>query len=117
MSQNDSDRRSPTAIDVDAESGLLRIAWADGHESLYELPALRRRCPCAGCAGEMGRPGAVDERTTFTSRQTTLESVEQLNRFGLQFTWRDGHNDGLFSYALLRDLCPCDDCAAARIAR
>lgn len=114
---DDSDRRSPTEIDVDTENGLLRIAWADGHESLYELPVLRRHCPCAGCAGEMGRAGSVDGTTVFTPRQTTLLDVQQLNRFGLQFTWGDGHDDGLFSYALLRNLCPCDGCVAERISR
>jgi DUF971 family protein len=35
----------------------------------------------------------------------------------LQFIWADGHDDGLFSYALLRTLCPCDACTAMRIGR
>lgn len=116
MTFDDVERRSPTAIDLDYEHGLMRIAWADGHESLYSLPELRRRCPCAGCAGEGSRAGLVDERTVFTTTQATLQGVEQLNRFGLQFIWADGHDDGLFSYALLRSLCPCDDCAAERIS-
>jgi DUF971 family protein len=110
-------RRTPTAIDLDAQHGLMRIVWADGHESLYELPALRRCCPCAGCSGEMDRPGTVDGTTVFTPRQTTLADVQQLNRFGLQLIWADGHDDGLFSYALLRTLCPCDACTAMRIGR
>jgi DUF971 family protein len=117
VTPNDTAQRSPVAIDVDSENGLMRIEWADGHESLYELPELRRRCPCAGCAGEMGRPGLVNARTVFTPHQVTLAEVEPLNRFGLRFLWADGHDDGLFSYAYLRDLCPCDDCVAARISR
>ena len=117
MNHNETNRRTPTAIDLDTENGLMRIVWADGHESLYELPELRRRCPCAGCSGEMDRPGAVDAGTIFTPRQTTLDTVEQLNRFGLQFLWADGHDDGLYSYDLLRRLCPCDDCAAERVSR
>lgn len=117
MVPNETDRRTATAIDLDTENGLMRIAWADGHESLYALPELRRHCPCAGCAGEGNRPGTVNARTVFTARQTTLEGVEQLNRFGLQLRWADGHDDGLFSYALLRSLCPCDECTAERISR
>ncbi len=117
MYVSDADQRTPTAIDVDVENGLLRIVWADGHESLYDLPALRRQCPCAHCAGEMGRPGAVNKDTVFTARQITLDRLEPLNRFGLQFTWADGHDDGLFSYPYLRDLCPCDECTAERISR
>lgn len=113
----DAARRTPTAIDLDTEHGLMQIAWADGHVSLYELAELRRRCPCAVCAGEMGRPGMVTSETIFTPRQTTLAEVQPLNRFGLQFIWADGHDDGLFGYDYLRDLCPCDDCVAERISR
>jgi len=65
----------------------------------------------------MGRPRTVDGNTVFTPRQTTLADVQQLNRFGLQFIWADGHDDGLVSYALLRTLCPCDACTAMRIGR
>ena len=95
----------------------MRVVWADGHESLYELPALRRSCPHTGSSGEMGRPRTVDGHTVFTQRQTTLADVQQLNRFGLPFIWADGHDDGLVSYALLRTLCPCDACTAMRIGR
>jgi DUF971 family protein len=117
LNHDETDRRTPIAIDLDAQHGLMRIVWADGHESLYELPALRRSCPCAGCSGEMGRPGSVDASTALTRQQTTLADVQQLNRFGLQLIWADGHDDGLFSYALLRTLCPCDACAGARMSR
>jgi DUF971 family protein len=110
VNRDETDRHTPTAIDLDTQHGLMRIVWADGHESLYELPALRRSCPCAGCSGEMGRPGTVDGKTVFTPRQTTLVDVQPLNRFGLQLIWADGHDDGLFSYALLRTLCPCEAC-------
>ena len=115
--QNEAGRRTPDAIDLATANGLMQITGADGHASLYELPELRRRCPCAGCAGELGRPGLVTHETVFTPRQVTLAELQPLNRFGLQFVWADGHDDGLFSYGYLRDLCPCDDCVAERISR
>ena len=102
---DDVDRRTPVSIDLDRENGLMRIVWADERACLYSLPDLRRRCPCAGCSGEGGRAGLVNAETVFTQRQVTLEDVRPLNRFGLQFIWGDGHDDGLYSYAFLRDLC------------
>jgi DUF971 family protein len=63
----------------------------------------------------MGRSESVDASTALSSQQTTLVDVQPLNRFGLQLIWADGHDDGLFSYALLRTLCPCDACTALRI--
>jgi DUF971 family protein len=65
----------------------------------------------------MGRPGTVGAGTALSSQQTTLADVQPLNRFGLQLIWADGHDDGLFSYALLRALCPCDACAGGRMSR
>ena len=113
----DSERRTPRAIDLDADNGLMRISWLDGHESLYNLPDLRRSCPCAGCAGEGNRAGTVDSTTSFTLLQTKMVEAQPLNRFGLQFVWGDGHDDGLFSYSMLRAMCPCDQCVAGRRSR
>src|SRR4051794_41967778 len=59
LNRDETDQRTPTTIDLDAQNGLMRIVWADGHESLYELPALRRSCPCAGCSGELAGRGTA----------------------------------------------------------
>ena len=37
---------------VEVVNNILAIAWDDGHESYFELEALRRACPCAMCKGE-----------------------------------------------------------------
>ena len=41
---------SPDVIDVD-RAAAVTITWQDGHVSRYELPELRRSCPCAGMQG------------------------------------------------------------------
>jgi len=101
----------PAEIVCDPEHGLLRIVWQDAHESLYELAALRPRCPCALCSGEMGRPGLVQFDTHFTIEQCTLVDIREVGRYALQPVWGDGHDSGYFTFALLRSLCPCDACA------
>jgi DUF971 family protein len=104
----------PAEIEVDPEAGLLRILWQDGHESIYGLPALRPRCPCAVCQGEMGMPGVVDAATEFTKEQTTLVDIQEIGRYAVQPIWADGHQTGYYTFTLLRSLCPCDACVAAR---
>ncbi len=103
----------PAEIVCDPEQGLLRIAWQDGHESIYELADLRPHCPCAVCSGEMGRPGLVDEYTSFTSDQCTLVDIHEVGRYALQPVWGDGHDSGFYTFSLLRSLCPCGTCTGA----
>ena len=100
----------PAEIVCDPGQGLLRITWQDGHDSLYELSALRPRCPCAICSGEMGRPGLVQADTRFTPEQCTLLDIHEVGRYALQPIWGDGHDSGYFTFELLRSLCPCDAC-------
>jgi DUF971 family protein len=35
----------------------------------------------------------------------------------LRFTWSDGHQTGIYTFPLLRNLCECDTCARARAAQ
>ena len=101
----------PAEIICDPEHGLLRIVWQDGHDSLFELAALRPRCPCAICSGEMGIPGIVHADTPFTSEQCTLSDIREVGRYALQPIWSDGHDSGYFTFELLRSLCPCAVCS------
>ncbi len=112
MPARDQDAIRPAEIEVDPEEGLMRIGWQDGHESLYELAALRPYCPCAACKGEMGIPGSVREDTVFTPEQTTLVDMQEVGRYALQPIWADGHQTGYYPFTLLRSLCPCAECRA-----
>jgi DUF971 family protein len=107
MAEQDPESIRPAEIVLDPEAGLLRIEWRDGHQSLYELAALRPRCPCAMCQGERGMPGVVREDTVFTAEQTTLVDLREVGRYALQPVWADGHDTGFFTFRLLRALCPC----------
>ena len=57
MNRDETDRRTPTAIDLDAQHGLMRIVWADSHDdALVSYVLLRTLCPCDVCtAMRIGR--------------------------------------------------------------
>ncbi len=83
----------------------IRILWKSGHESLYPARYLRLKCPCAVCVDEWtGReilsPQAVTE-------DVAPSSLELVGRYGLRVRWTDGHSDGIYTFKLLRELCPC----------
>jgi len=41
-------------------------------------------------------------------------SAEGVGKYAIKFTWNDDHDLGIYSWKLLRELCPCEECKAAR---
>ena len=100
---------NPIGVELDETDRLMRIRWDNGHLGVWSWPELRRRCPCALCAGEMGQPGVVRPDTVFTPRQTTMTGVKWIGRYAVAPIWADGHDTGLFPYRRLMELCECDE--------
>ncbi len=110
------DAIKPTNIHADRPARLLTIEWADGHQSAYDLTALRWLCPCATCRGEAGQPGWLDSNPTLSGDQLELSDLTLVGHYALQPHWADGHNSGFYSFEHLRRHCPCADDSARRLA-
>lgn len=100
---------APSAIHADRAAGRLSITWPDGHETAYGTTTLRWLCPCAFCRGEAGMPGWLDSGPTLTDEQTRLVDVALVGGYAIAPTWGDGHHTGYYTYALLREFCPCPE--------
>jgi DUF971 family protein len=87
-----------------SDQGGVRIAWSDGHLSDYSYAYLRGWCPCAMCQGHGG------ERRFIRAVDPQLRRIEPVGNYALTFTWSDGHETGIYSYAYLREICPCEAC-------
>ena len=107
---------SPTSIHADRAAGTLDIEWGDGHRSSFDTTTLRWLCPCAFCRGEAGLPGWLDSGPTLSPDQTRLVDVALVGGYALAPTWGDGHHTGYYTYAMLRERCPCPACTARRDA-
>jgi DUF971 family protein len=107
---------APTSIHADRAAGRLEIGWPDGHATVYDTKTLRWLCPCAYCRGEAGMPGWLDTGPILTPEQTRLEDVVLVGGYAIAPTWADGHHTGYYTYALLRQQCPCPDCTKRRRA-
>jgi DUF971 family protein len=105
---------TPLKIHADRAAGTLAIEWADGHHTLYQATPLRWLCPCAFCRGEAGIPGWLDGGPTLTELQTTLTDIHLVGNYAVSPHWGDGHHTGFYTFRLLREQCPCDDCRARR---
>ena len=95
---------------------LLVVVWDDGHESYYPLEELRRACPCAACSGEPDLFGRTQRGPAprYGPRSFDLESVIRVGNYALQPNWADEHSYGIWTYERLREVCACEECAAAR---
>jgi DUF971 family protein len=107
----------PTRIHADRTAHTLEIDWQDGHATLYDFVALRWLCPCAYCRGEAGMPGWLDTAPTLTGEQTRMVDIGLVGNYAVAPSWGDGHHTGYYTFALLRDRCPCAICEAERATR
>jgi DUF971 family protein len=112
----------PKSVKVNLTTGTgMDIEWGDGHVSHYGFPFLRDACPCAMCndereksrraPGEAPRlaPGALP----MFKAVARVVSAEGVGKYAIKFTWNDDHDLGIYSWKLLRELCPCAECRAA----
>jgi DUF971 family protein len=85
--------------------GELAIRWNDGSEGYYPLELLRRRCPCALCAGERDLLGNVYRaESKLTPQSFELKRCTVVGGYGIQPEWLDGHGSGIYSFSYLRSL-------------
>ena len=108
----------------------VEIEWSDGHRSEYTWRWLRENCPCANCRQQ--REGARGEGLATRQEVPSLAggkislavvgpgqvggnpfeavSVTPVGRYAYKIVWADGHDTGIYSLELLRQLCQCGGC-------
>ena len=86
----------------------IEITWEDGHKGNYSYEYLRLSCQCASC---------VDEWTgeSLLKREKIPEDIHPddlfpVGNYAIQVNWSDGHSTGIYSFDLLRKICPCESC-------
>lgn len=102
----------PTNITLQQSAGLLSINWSDGRVCHYPVSALRLACPCVECRGGHERMGHLYDPPNLldlTSPRTyTVEQLEVVGNYALQFFWDDGHHTGIYTWDYLYRLCPAE---------
>lgn len=96
------------------DEGNLKIVWNDGHISIFTAEQLRKLCPCAYC--RVMPHNEKGELRIVLMPNLSIQYVEGVGNYGISFTFRDGHHYGIYPYAYLRQMCPCDTCRRDREA-
>lgn len=100
-------RFKPASIELDREREL-RITWDDGKTSRLPLAELRKHCPCATCRSNREQQGSnplhVMPPQADQAAMTQAADAELVGNYALRIRWSDGHDTGIYDYALLRRL-------------
>ena len=103
----------PAALRKEGDDRLI-IEWSDGHRSTYTWKHLRAQCPCASCREEREKPPDPFRILTGTelAPKPPLQplALSPIGHYAYKITWNDGHDTGLFTLELLRELCQCAAC-------
>jgi DUF971 family protein len=114
----------PKSVKVNLTTGTgMDIEWKDGHISRYGFVYLRDACPCAMCNEEREKSGrkpgeppkAPAEVLPMFKAVAKPTSAEGVGKYAIKFHWNDGHDLGIYSWQLLREICPCEECKAAAV--
>ena len=58
--------------------------------------------------------GAANEalvRFLASRLEVSRSAVELVGGYGVRVRWSDGHSTGIYTFELLRAICPCEQCA------
>ncbi len=98
-----------TAVTANKTSKELIITWSDGHESRLSYAGLRANCPCVECKGGHMNMGAAADLETMQNppdSEVTIEQIQAVGSYALQFQWSDGHYAGIYTWEYLRQADP-----------
>ena len=98
---------SPTDLQlVDPEH--LRIKWSDGQVRQYTVRDLREMCPCATCRERRTAPPPPPTTLTVLSPAETqplrITAMQPTGRYAYSIHFSDGHDTGIYTLELLREL-------------
>ena len=110
-------RKKPVDVKVYVSTGEgVAITWSDGHTSRYTFPYLRDHCPCATCnderlAKDRDKTGSAELFPMYKPK-VTAKGATAVGNYAIQIHFSDSHSTGIYSFAALREMCPCEACAA-----
>ncbi len=60
----------------------------------------------------LGREEPPARRLADVQKCFRTTDIGEVGNYALRLTWGDGHSTGIYSFAYLRELCACPECAS-----
>jgi len=95
----------PTQIKK-TQDGKLIVNWNDNRIDEITLTKLRDMCPCADCKGEsVILNNYIPIKSPFKAAGFyEINKIESVGNYAIQIHWKDGHNSGIYSWDVLRQI-------------
>lgn len=97
----------PTALRL-TDDRKLEIQWSDGPTRRYGFRQLRDACPCATCREKRNAPPPDPLSLPVLSKAEltpmTITGMKPVGNYAYTIAFSDGHDTGIFSFELLREL-------------
>jgi DUF971 family protein len=93
---------TPESLELADNDSVLVVAWEDGVVSRLPLSRLRAACTCAVCQGHHPSQSLNLRAEQFPDIRIT--DLAPVGRYAYHIVWSDGHNSGIFTLRLLREL-------------
>lgn len=90
----------PTALTLHQQSRVLEISFDDGASFRLPYELLRVYSPSAEVRGH----GPGQEVLQTGKRHVEIVGIEPVGHYAIQPTFSDGHDSGLYTWAMLHDL-------------
>ncbi len=87
---------------IDFNADCIQLSWPDGSETRVDNRTLRLACGCAHCVDEMTNERKIDE-SSIQKRICAME-IRTIGNYAIQIKWSDGHDTGLYPFAMIRAL-------------
>lgn len=91
----------PIEIQSPQDAYFTEILWEDGRYA-YPHWVLRGFCPCAHCQGHQGP--IVFRECDIDGDHVLIQSLSEVGHYALNIHWKDGHNTGIYHFAMLYEL-------------
>jgi DUF971 family protein len=98
----------PVQIKRNDDAGLS-VKWNDGKISEIKLTKIRDECPCVNCKGESVMfESYIPIKSPFKAAGFyEIKSIETVGNYAVRIFWQDGHDTGIYSWDILRNIA-CD---------
>ncbi len=97
---SDSNKPTPTQIELHQKSRVLEIAFSDGKHFLLPYEFLRVYSSSAEVRGH----GPGQETLQLGKKEVDITNAEAVGTYAIQFLFSDGHNTGIYTWDYLHSM-------------
>jgi DUF971 family protein len=95
------DKYDLVELDVERTVGI-KVTFADNYSAEIDLMTLRLICPCAMCRS-LREKGKAAWPQSEGSQKLSIRDAQFHGSWGVNITWSDGHNTGIYTFQFLRE--------------